>query len=53
VSPVRRDRRATVHAAAVVLDEPEVRPGGERIFASDHYGVTADVQLLLPAEGKQ
>ena len=53
VSPVRRDRRATVHAAAIVFDEPEVRPGGERIFASDHYGVTADVQLILPAEGKQ
>src|SRR6185312_10999089 len=41
VSPVRRDRRATVHGAAVVLDQPEVRPDGERIFASDHFGVTA------------
>jgi endonuclease/exonuclease/phosphatase family metal-dependent hydrolase len=46
VTPVRRDRRATVHAASVVFDQPEVGPGGERIFASDHFGVTADVQLL-------
>ena len=46
VTPVRRDRRATVHAAAVVFDAPEVGPDGERIFASDHFGVTADVQLL-------
>ena len=50
VSPVRRDRRATVHGAAVVLAEPEVRPDGERIFASDHFGVTADVQLLVSSE---
>jgi endonuclease/exonuclease/phosphatase family metal-dependent hydrolase len=48
VTPVRRDRRATVRAAAVVLDEPEVRPDGERVFVSDHFGVTADVQLLPP-----
>ncbi len=48
VSPVRRDRRATVRAAAVVLAEPEVRPDGERLFVSDHFGVTADVQLLPP-----
>jgi endonuclease/exonuclease/phosphatase family metal-dependent hydrolase len=46
VTPVRRDRRATVHAAAVVFDAPEVRPDGERIFASDHFGVTAEVQVL-------
>ncbi len=49
VTPVRRDRRATVRAAAVVLDQPEVGPDGERIFASDHFGVTADVQLLPPS----
>lgn len=49
VTPVRRDRRATVHAAAVVLDAPETLPDGERIFASDHFGVTADVQILPPA----
>jgi endonuclease/exonuclease/phosphatase family metal-dependent hydrolase len=46
VTPARRDRRATVRAAALAFDEPEVRPDGERIFASDHFGVTADVQLL-------
>jgi endonuclease/exonuclease/phosphatase family metal-dependent hydrolase len=45
-SPVRRDRRAIVHAAALAFVEPEIGPGGERIFASDHFGVTADVQLL-------
>jgi endonuclease/exonuclease/phosphatase family metal-dependent hydrolase len=51
VSPVRRDRRATVHAAAVVLDAPGTGPGGEALFVSDHYGVTADIQILAQAEG--
>lgn len=51
VSPVRRDRRATVHAAAVVLDAPEIGPGGERLFVSDHFGVTADIQILAQGEG--
>jgi len=50
-SPVRRDRRATVHGAAVVLDAPEAGPGGERIFVSDHFGVTADIQILAETEG--
>jgi len=52
VSPVRRDRRATVHAAAVVLDAPEARSGSARIFVSDHFGVTADVQILSEGEGR-
>jgi endonuclease/exonuclease/phosphatase family metal-dependent hydrolase len=46
VTPVRRDRRATIRAASLAFDQPEVDAQGERIFASDHYGVTADVQLL-------
>ncbi|HVV50686.1 MAG TPA: endonuclease/exonuclease/phosphatase family protein [Polyangia bacterium] len=50
VTPVRRDRRATVRAAAVVLDAPEIGPDGARLFASDHFGVTADVQLLQPSD---
>ena len=28
---------------------PRPAPSGERLFASDHFGVTADVQLLAPA----
>jgi endonuclease/exonuclease/phosphatase family metal-dependent hydrolase len=51
VTPVRRDRRATVHAAAVVFDLPEAGANGERLFVSDHFGVTADVQILTHAEG--
>ena len=43
---VRRDRRATVHGAWVVLDEPGETPAGERVFVSDHFGVAADVQMV-------
>jgi endonuclease/exonuclease/phosphatase family metal-dependent hydrolase len=46
VSPVRRDRRATVHGAWVVLDEPGETAEGERVFVSDHFGVVADVQMI-------
>ena len=46
VTPVRRDRRATVRTASLAFDEPELGPDGARIFASDHFGVTADVQIL-------
>jgi endonuclease/exonuclease/phosphatase family metal-dependent hydrolase len=51
VSPVRRDRRAVVHGAAVVLDAPETGSGGKRLFVSDHFGVTADIQILAQSEG--
>jgi endonuclease/exonuclease/phosphatase family metal-dependent hydrolase len=44
-TPVRRDHRGTVHGARVVLDEPRVSADGERVFASDHFGVVADVQM--------
>jgi endonuclease/exonuclease/phosphatase family metal-dependent hydrolase len=43
---VRRDRRGTVHGARVVFDEPRVAPDGTRVFASDHFGVVADVQMV-------
>ncbi len=46
VSPVRRDRRATVHGAWVVFDEPGETAEGERVFMSDHFGVVADVQMV-------
>jgi endonuclease/exonuclease/phosphatase family metal-dependent hydrolase len=46
VTPARRDRRGTVHEARLVFDEPSVLGGGERLFASDHYGVLAEVQFL-------
>jgi endonuclease/exonuclease/phosphatase family metal-dependent hydrolase len=45
VSPVRRDRRGTVHDARVVFDQPRSEPGGEKLFASDHFGVMADIQF--------
>jgi endonuclease/exonuclease/phosphatase family metal-dependent hydrolase len=54
VTPVRRDRRGTILGAAVAFDQPQVAPGGERLFASDHFGVVADVQWLSePTEPPQ
>ena len=46
VTPTRRDRRGTVHEARLLFDQPMVLGGGERIFASDHFGVLAEVQYL-------
>jgi endonuclease/exonuclease/phosphatase family metal-dependent hydrolase len=46
VTPPRRDRRGTIHAARVLFDEPVVLPSGERLYASDHFGVLAEVQLV-------
>jgi endonuclease/exonuclease/phosphatase family metal-dependent hydrolase len=46
VTPMRRDRRGTVHDVRIVFDEPVVTGTGERIFGSDHFGLVADVQLL-------
>jgi endonuclease/exonuclease/phosphatase family metal-dependent hydrolase len=52
VTPVRRDRRGTVHSARVFFDEPVVLPSGERLYASDHFGVVAEVQFVAdPADG--
>jgi endonuclease/exonuclease/phosphatase family metal-dependent hydrolase len=42
----RRDRRGSVHSARVVFDEPRIAPDGTRVFASDHFGVVADVQMV-------
>lgn len=49
VSPVRRDGRARVHGAAIVLAEPHAAPGGAPVYASDHFGVMADVQVAADA----
>jgi endonuclease/exonuclease/phosphatase family metal-dependent hydrolase len=45
-TPVRRNRRGSIHGARVVLDEPRIAPDGVRVFASDHFGVMADVQMV-------
>ncbi|HVV17545.1 MAG TPA: endonuclease/exonuclease/phosphatase family protein [Polyangia bacterium] len=49
VTAARRDRRGTIHAARVALDRPATAASGERLFASDHYAVVADVQLVVPS----
>ncbi len=46
VTPPRRDGRGTIHSARLMFDEPVVMPSGERLFASDHFGVVAEVQLM-------
>jgi hypothetical protein len=46
VTPTRRDRRGTVHEARLIFETPMVMAGGERLFASDHYGVLVEVQFL-------
>jgi endonuclease/exonuclease/phosphatase family metal-dependent hydrolase len=51
VTPARRDRRGTIHAATVALAEPSRSASGERLFASDHYAVVADVQVRVPDGG--
>lgn len=45
VTPVRRDRRGTIRAARIVLDQPRASDDGAPLFASDHFGVVADVQV--------
>ena len=45
-TPVRRNRRGTIHGARVVFDEPRIGDDGTRVFASDHFGVVADVQMV-------
>jgi endonuclease/exonuclease/phosphatase family metal-dependent hydrolase len=46
VTPARRDGRGTVHSSRLLLDEPKVMPDGERLFASDHFAVVAEIQLV-------
>jgi endonuclease/exonuclease/phosphatase family metal-dependent hydrolase len=45
-TPPRRDGRGTVHSSRLLLDEPTVLPDGERLFASDHYAVVAEIQFV-------
>ena len=45
VTAPRRDGRGTVHSSRLLLDEPTVMPDGERLFASDHFAVVAEIQL--------
>ncbi|HEX3697488.1 MAG TPA: endonuclease/exonuclease/phosphatase family protein [Polyangia bacterium] len=51
VTPPRRDGRGTLHSARLMFDEPAVMPSGERLFASDHYGVVAEVQMAANHPG--
>jgi endonuclease/exonuclease/phosphatase family metal-dependent hydrolase len=51
VTPARRDRRGTIHDARLLFNEPVVLASGERLWASDHYGVLAEVQFLAEDEG--
>ncbi|HVR62170.1 MAG TPA: endonuclease/exonuclease/phosphatase family protein [Polyangia bacterium] len=46
VTPPRRDGRGAIHSARLMFDEPVVMPSGERLFASDHFGVVAEVQMI-------
>jgi endonuclease/exonuclease/phosphatase family metal-dependent hydrolase len=41
VTPIGRDGRGVVHDCRLVLD----RPDGEGCYASDHFGVMADIQV--------
>jgi len=45
-TPPRRDGRGTVHSSRLLLDEPTVLPDGERLFASDHFAVVAEIQFV-------
>ena len=50
VTSRKKDGRATVHAAQVVLTERDGQ-GADAICASDHYGVMADVQVVPNSPG--
>ena len=41
VTPMRGDGRATVHSCAMVFD----KPGADSVFASDHFGLLAEIQV--------
>jgi len=41
VTTMRRDGRGTIHACRMVFD----RPDSDGVFASDHFGLVADVQI--------
>ncbi len=50
-TPPRRDGRGTVHSSRLFLDEPTVLPDGERLFASDHFAVVAEIQFAVNESG--
>jgi endonuclease/exonuclease/phosphatase family metal-dependent hydrolase len=50
-TPPRRDGRGTVHSSRLFLDEPTVLPDGERLFASDHFAVVAEIQFAANEPG--
>ena len=41
VTPMRGDGRGTVHSCAMVFD----KPGVDSVFASDHFGLLAEIQV--------
>jgi endonuclease/exonuclease/phosphatase family metal-dependent hydrolase len=41
VTPMRGDGRGTVHSCAMVFD----RPSADSVFASDHFGLLAEIQV--------
>ncbi len=49
VSPMRRDGRGRVRGCEIVLHEPQLAPGRDAVYASDHFGVMADVQVIPDA----
>jgi endonuclease/exonuclease/phosphatase family metal-dependent hydrolase len=52
-TPVRRDRRGTILSAALAFETPQISPDGERLFASDHFGVVADVRFASEPAGAE
>jgi endonuclease/exonuclease/phosphatase family metal-dependent hydrolase len=41
VTPMRGDGRGTIHSCAMVFDQP----GADSVFASDHFGLLAEIQV--------
>ena len=41
VTPMRGDGRGTVHSCTMVFD----KPGADSVFASDHFGLLAEIQV--------
>ena len=43
----------TILSAALAFETPQISPSGERLFASDHFGVVADVRLASEPAGAE
>ncbi len=41
VTPMRGDGRGTIHSCRIVFEQP----GADRVYASDHFGLLADIQV--------